>query len=139
MVQESRTIWSWTIRTLWSWTINNLEEYSKSYMLLDNTNQHCSRSMFAICSWSMYAFQILFKYAPGPYLKSTLLQEHVCYMLLEQYAFQIWSWSIFNLEYFSRLLMVQDHKVLMVLDHTIRTKSHKSGTVVNSISFREWM
>ena len=27
------------------------------------------------------------------YLKSTLLQEHVCYMLLEQYAFQIWSWT----------------------------------------------
>ena len=35
--------------------------------------------------------------------------EDVCYMLLEQYAFQIWSWSIFDLEYSSRLLMVQDH------------------------------
>ena len=29
-------------------------------------------------------------------------------MLLEQYAFQIWSWSISNLEYSSRLVMVQD-------------------------------
>ena len=28
-------------------------------------------------------------------------------MLLEQYAFQIWFWSIY-LKYFSRLLMVQD-------------------------------
>ena len=61
-----------------------------------------------------FVFQILFKYAPGPYSKSTLLHEHVCYMLLEQYAFQVWSWSIFNLEYSSRLLMVRDHKVLMV-------------------------
>ena len=50
-----------------------------------------------------------FKYAPGPYLKSTL-QEHIANMLLEQYAFQIWSWSIFNLENSFRLLMVQDHK-----------------------------
>ena len=25
-------------------------------------------------------------YAPGPYLKCTLLQEHVCYVLLEQYG-----------------------------------------------------
>ena len=34
-----------------------------------------------------YAFQILFKYAPAPYLKSTLLHEHVCCMLLVQYAY----------------------------------------------------
>ena len=36
-------------------------------------------------------------YAPKPYLK---WKEHVCYILLaclEQYAFQMWSWSIFNL------------------------------------------
>ena len=36
------------------------------------------------------------------------------YMLLEQCAFQIWFWNIFDLEYSSRLLMVQDH---MALDH----------------------
>ena len=37
------------------------------------------------------------------YSKSNMLQEHylnahlhTCYMLLEQCAFQIWSWSIFN-------------------------------------------
>ena len=40
-------------------------------------------------------------------------------MLLEQYVFQIWSWSIFNLEYSSRLLMVQDHKVLVLWSWTI--------------------
>ena len=58
----------------------------------------------------------------GPYLKCTLLLKHVCYMLLEQYAYQIryGSWSIFNLEYSSRSLMVQDH---MVLDHKSRPKS----------------
>ena len=36
-------------------------------------------------------------------------------MLLEQYAFQTWSWSIFNLKYSSRLLMVQDHKIIRTL------------------------
>ena len=53
-------LWSrtiWTIRTLWSWTIHNPERIFKV------------------------------KYAPGPYLKCILLQEHVYYMLLEQYAF----------------------------------------------------
>ena len=64
-------------------------------------------------------------------MKCTLLQEQVCYMLLEQYAFQIWSWSIFSLEYSSRLLMVQDHKVPMfqdhmVLDHKSRPKCQKN-------------
>merc|ERR1712240_724030 len=33
------------------------------------------------------------KYAPGPCLKCTLLQGHVCHMLLEHYAFQMWSWT----------------------------------------------
>ena len=50
----------------------------------------------AICSGSIWSWK-------------NLLQEHICYMLLEQCAFQIWSWSIFDLEYSSRLLMVQDH------------------------------
>ena len=112
-----RIIWSWTI---WSWTFNNLEEYSKSNMLQDHIwNQHWSRSMFAISSWS----SVDFKYGPGAYLKLTLVQEHVCYMLLVQCWFQIWPWSIFDLEYSSRLLKVQDH---MVQDHIIRPKSHKS-------------
>ena len=31
-------------------------------------------------------------------------------MLLEQCAFQMWSWSIFDSENSFRLLMVQDHK-----------------------------
>ena len=52
------------------------------------------------------------------------------HMLLEQHAFQILSWCIFNLECFSKLLMVQDHKVLMVqdmvLDHELRPKLQKS-------------
>ena len=44
-------------------------------------------------------------------------------MLMEQCAFQVWSWSIFDLLCSSRLLMVQDH---MVLDHKLRPKSQKS-------------
>ena len=43
-------------------------------------------------------------YGPEPYLKCTLPQEHVFYMLLGQCSFQILSWSIFNLEYSSALL-----------------------------------
>ena len=54
------------------------------------------------------------KYAPVPHLKSTLLQEHRANMFLEQCAFQIWSWSIFDSGNSSRLLMVQGH---MVLEH----------------------
>ena len=50
----------------------------------------------------------LSQYALGPYLICTLFQEHVCYMFLEQCAFQIWSWLIFDLECSSRSLMVQD-------------------------------
>ena len=60
-------------------------------MLQDHIwNKHCSRSMFAICSWSSVDFK----------------------------SFQIWSW-LFDLEYSTRLLMVQDHKVLMVQDHMV--------------------
>ena len=43
-------------------------------------------------------------------------------MLLEQHVFQIWSGSIFNLEYSLRLLMILDHEVLMVQDHKLRLK-----------------
>ena len=78
-------------------------------------SQICSRTIFEINTapgacllaymlLEQYAFQILFKYSPGPYLKSTLLQVHVCYMLLEQYAFQIWSWSIFK-QYLKSILL----------------------------------
>ena len=48
--------------------ISNLEEYSKSNMLQDTKFQ------------------------------STPLQEHIANLLLEHCAFQIWSWSIFDLE-----------------------------------------
>ena len=41
-----------------------------------------------------------------------MLQAHVCYMPLEQYAFQLWSWSIFDFKNSSRLLMVQNHMVI---------------------------
>ena len=50
----------------------------------------------------------LSQYALGPYLICTLFQEHVCYVLLEECAFQIWSWLLFDLECSSRSLMVQD-------------------------------
>ena len=74
-----------------------------------------------------------------------MLQDHIklhtalgeC-LLLEQYAFQIWSWSIFNLECSSRLLMVQNHKVLMiqnhmVLDHKSRPKSQNSNATAATL------
>ena len=35
----------------------------------------------------------------------------VIQVLLEQCAFQVWSWSIFDSETSFRLLMVQDHRV----------------------------
>ena len=65
---------------------------------------------------------MVLKYAPGPYLKSIglLLQEQIANMLLEQYAFQIWCWSLFDLEGSSRLLITQDH---MVLSYESRPKS----------------
>ena len=88
---KSRTTWFWTIRTLWSGAINNLEDYSK----------------------------VRYRYAPCPYLTSILLQEHIANMLLEQCAFQIWSWIIFDLENSFRLWMIQDHKVLMIWPWTI--------------------
>ena len=74
------------------------------------------------CFWKILAWM----YGPGPYglgplglngLGPFIIWKNVCYMLLEQYAFHIWSWSILNLEYSSRLWMVQEHKVLMVRDH----------------------
>ena len=60
------------------------------------------------------------KYVPGPYLKSTLR--------LEQCAFQIWPWNIFDLQNSFSLLMVQDHMVLehMAVDHKLRPKSPQS-------------
>ena len=68
MVQDhiwSRTIWSWT---MWSWTIHNLKEFSKSD---NNWNAHCSRSVFAMCSWSRYAFHN----GPGACLTSKILSD----------------------------------------------------------------
>ena len=43
-------LWSRTNRASWYWSMHNLKEFSRSN-----------------------------NYAPGPYLKCTLLQEHVCY------------------------------------------------------------
>ena len=73
---------------------------------------------------------------PGPYLKGTLLQVHIANMLLKHYAFEIWSWVIFDLEYSCRLLIVQDHMVLehmvqdyMVLDHESSENLLKAGSL----------
>ena len=61
---------------------------------------------------------------PGPLIimKKILFQEHITNML--PYAFQMWSWSIFDLENSFRLLMVQHHTVLF-LDHKSGPKSQK--------------
>ena len=45
-----------------------------------------------------------FRYATGPYLKSILLQEHIANKLLEQCAFQDWSWRIFDLKKFFQIV-----------------------------------
>ena len=100
--------WSWTIRTLWSWTIHNLKEFSKS---------NISRTIFEMYT----APGACLLYAPGAGCFSN--------MLLERYAFQIWSWSIFDLENSFRLLMIQNHKVLMFQDHMVQDHiilDHKS-------------
>ena len=95
-------------------------------------------------------------------MKFTLLQEHVCYMLLEQCAFQIWSWSISNLEfrilfkiingswsisnleYFSKLLMARTiwswsifnfeyfSKLIMVQDQISRGQNLKKPRFTTS-------
>ena len=70
---------------------------------------------------------ILSSNAPGPYLKIILLQEHVANMLLEQCAFQIWPWSIFDSDNSFRLWMVQDLKVLMVQNHMVEAKITKKA------------
>ena len=73
-------------------------------MLQDHIwNQHCSRSMFAICSCSSGDS----KYGPG------------------------------DLKYSSRLLMVLDHKVLMIQDYIIGPKSHKSVVYAECININE--
>ena len=61
------------------WTINNLEEYSRSNMLQDHRNAHCSRSILQTCSWSSVHSKMLLEhiwfrallniiYGQGPYL-----------------------------------------------------------------------
>ena len=92
---------SWTIRTLWSWwTIHNMKKFSKSNMLQGHIwNAHCSRCMFAICSWS----SMLFKYGPGACLEySRLLMVHD-----------------------HKVLRVRT--IIMVLDHKSRPKCQKSA------------
>ena len=86
----------WPLLMIWSWSINNLKEFYK------------------------------LKYAPGPYLKCTLLQKNVCYMLLKQCAFQIWSWGIFRI--FFKIINGPGPygPGVYVLDHKSRPKSQKS-------------
>ena len=47
----------------------------------------------------------------GPYLKYTLIQEHLANMLLEQCVLKYCIWSKFDKEHYSRLFMVQDGKL----------------------------
>ena len=103
----SKISWSWTIwsRTTCSWTINNVEEYSKSNIFREHY-------LNAHCYRSIFGTcswsSVHFKYDNGVY---------------------------FDLEYSSRLLMVQDHMVQeqmiqdhMILDHKSRPKSQESQT-----------
>ena len=46
--------------------------------------------------WKQFLSQIALNMLQDHIWKCTLLQEHVSYMLLEQYAFQIWSWTIWT-------------------------------------------
>ena len=95
--------WAWNGPS--GWTIINIILKNMSNMLQDHIwNQHCSRSMFAICS--------LFKCSV---FISNMVLEHIwnqhcsrC-MLISN----ILEHALFDLEYSSRSLMVQDHKVLL--------------------------
>ena len=58
-------------------------------------------------------------------MKCTLLQGHVCLYAHEAVCFSNMVLEHINLEYSSRLLMVQYHMVLMVQDHKSRPKCHK--------------
>ena len=62
-----------------------------------------SRTMWSrtSCSWTIMIWKNI--------LSQIMLQEEQC-------GFQIWSWSTFDLEYPSRLLMVLDH---VIVDHMI--------------------
>ena len=84
-------------------------------------NAHCSRSIFAICSWSI--------------VHSNMLLEYIYYMLLEHCAFTyICSWSISNLEitpdYIYSKSMLLEHMFLeqLLLEHNLGPKSHRSNT-----------
>ena len=87
---------------------------------------------------STYGTGPLGPYGPGPLitLKNILrslcsrtifekhtAQEHIANMLLEHHAFQIWSWSIFDLEILSDNEWFRTH---MVLDRKSRPKLPKS-------------
>ena len=97
----------------WYWTTWSRTIYGPGPLIIlkNILSQICSRTIFEINT------------APGAYRN----------LFLEQCWFQIWSWSIFDLEYSSTLLMVQDHKVLMIQDHILsgqnRTKAHTLHTL----------
>ena len=75
---------------------------------------HCSRSIFR---YALGALCIL-KYAPGAYL--LYAPGALC--------IQICSWSMFDLQYYSRLLMLLEQLFLeqLLLEHNLGPKSHKS-------------
>ena len=53
---------------------------------------------------------------------SNMLLVHLSHMLLEQCAFKSCSWSMLDLQYYSRLFMLQKH---LLLEHNFGPKSHR--------------
>ena len=47
--------------------------------------------------------------APGACIEWTMLQEHITIMFQEQCVFKTCSWSMLDLEYYSRSFMLQEH------------------------------
>ena len=89
---RTRTIWSWTINVIWSWSIN------------------------IIWSWTINDLKEFSKSnAPGPYLKCTCSRSMLQHAL-GACAFK-YGPGAFDLEHSFRLLMVQDHMILMLQDH----------------------
>ena len=57
---------------------------------------------------------------PGAVCIEIMLLEHIWYMLAEHYA--LCFWSLFDLQYYSRLFMLRHH---MLLEHNVGPKSHR--------------
>ena len=65
-------------------------------------------------------------------MECALLQEHVCYMVLEQWAFQIWSWSIFDLRVLLKIINGPGVKAKVSKKHGVHTHTHFTlGTAWN--------